>query len=215
MHFDYDFIYDNSVKLLVSLILGALIGAEREYKGRNIGFRTIILITLGSTLFTILSYILGNNNDPARIASNIVTGVGFLGAGAIFRDGASVRGVTTASIIWISAAIGMACGIGQYEFAVLVTATVLLILLGFAGVQKFIDRYNKEMVYKITIRNNLELKSEIEKNIKDFKLRFQWLTQTKTESDLIIVYEISGAENNHDMLINYLTLSEDVKNFDV
>jgi len=215
LHFDYDFIYDNSVKLLVSLILGALIGAEREYKGRNIGFRTIILITLGSTLFTILSYILGNNNDPARIASNIVTGVGFLGAGAIFRDGASVRGVTTASIIWISAAIGMACGIGQYEFAVLVTATVLLVLLGFAGVQKFIDRYNKEMVYKITIRNNLELKSEIEKNIKDFKLRFQWLTQTKTESDLVIVYEISGAEKNHDMLINYLTLSEDVKNFDV
>lgn len=215
MHFDYDFIYDNSVKLLVSLILGALIGAEREYKGRNIGFRTIILITLGSTLFTILSFILGNNNDPARIASNIVTGVGFLGAGAIFRDGATVRGVTTASIIWISAAIGMACGIAQYEFAVLVTATVLLILLGFAGVQKFIDRYNKEMVYKITIRNNLELKSEIEKNIKDFKLRFQWLTQTKTESDLIIVYEISGAENNHEMLINYLTLSEDVKSFDV
>lgn len=215
MHFDYDFIYDNSVKLLVSLILGALIGAEREYKGRNIGFRTIILITLGSTLFTILSFILGNNNDPARIASNIVTGVGFLGAGAIFRDGATVRGVTTASIIWISAAIGMACGIAQYEFAVLVTATVLLILLGFAGVQKFIDRYNKEMVYKITIRNNLELKSEIEKNIKDFKLRFQWLTQTKTESDLVIVYEISGAENNHEMLINYLTLSEDVKSFDV
>ena len=75
------------------------------------------------------------------------------------------------------------------------TATVLLILLGFAGVQKFIDRYNKEMVYKITIRNNLELKSEIEKNIKDFRLRFQWLTQTKTDYDLVIVYEISGAEN--------------------
>ena len=97
MKFDYDFIFDNSVKLIVSLVLGALIGAEREYKGRNIGFRTIILITLGSTLFTILSFILGKDTDPARIASNIVTGVGFLGAGAIFRDGASVRGMTTAS----------------------------------------------------------------------------------------------------------------------
>lgn len=215
MHFDYQFIYENSIKLLVSLVLGALIGAEREYKGRNIGFRTIILITLGSTLFTILSFILGRETDPARIASNIVTGVGFLGAGAIFRDGATVRGVTTASIIWISAAIGMACGIAQYEFAILTTGTVLLILLGFAGVQKFIDRYNKELVYRITIANNLELKEEVEKNIKHFKLRFVWLTHTKMNEDLIIEYEISGAENNHDMLINYLSLSEDIKNFHV
>lgn len=215
MHFDYEFVYDNSIKLLVSLVLGALIGAEREYKGRNIGFRTIILITLGSTLFTILSFILGSNNDPARIASNIVTGVGFLGAGAIFRDGATVRGVTTASIIWISAAIGMACGIAQYEFAVMVTATVLLILLGFAGVQKFIDRYNKEMVYRITIDNRLEMKDEIEKNIRHFRLRSSWLTQTKMGDELIIEYEISGAENNHEMFINYLSLCEDVKNFHV
>ncbi len=215
MHFDYEFIYTNSIKLLVSLVLGALIGAEREYKGRNIGFRTIILITLGSTLFTILSFILGRDNDPARIASNIVTGVGFLGAGAIFRDGASVRGVTTASIIWISAAIGMACGIAQYEFAVLVTGTVLLILLGFAGVQKFIDRYNQELVYKITIANDLDLKSEIETTIRGFNLRFIWLTHTKLENELIIDYEISGAETNHDKLIRYLTLSSAVKNFHV
>ena len=66
MHFDYEFIYSNSIKLLISLILGALIGAEREYKGRNIGFRTIILITLGSTFFTILSFILGAGTDPTR-----------------------------------------------------------------------------------------------------------------------------------------------------
>jgi uncharacterized membrane protein YhiD involved in acid resistance len=109
----------------------------------------------------------------------------------------------------------MACGIAQYEFAILVTATVLLILLGFAGVQKFIDRYNKEMVYRITICNKLELKEEIEKNIKKFKLRPQWLSHTKMNEELIIEYEISGAENNHDMLINYLTLSEDVINFHV
>ena len=215
MHFDYDFIYDNSIKLLVSLVLGALIGAEREYKGRNIGFRTIILITLGSTLFTILSFIMGKDNDAARIASNIVTGVGFLGAGAIFRDGASVRGVTTASIIWISAAIGMACGIAQYEFAILVTATVLLILLGFAGVQKFIDRYNQEMVYKVTITNNLELKSEIEQTIRAFKLKYTTLSHTKINDELILDYEVSGSETNHERLVRYLTLSTSVKTFHV
>jgi putative Mg2+ transporter-C (MgtC) family protein len=215
MHFDSEFLYTNSIKLLVSLILGAVIGAEREYKGRNIGFRTIILITLGSTFFTILSYIIGENNDPARIASNIVTGIGFLGAGAIFRDGASVRGVTTASIIWISAAIGMACGIGQFEFAVMVTATVLLILLGFAWVQKFIDRYNRELVYRITISNDLVLKSGVEKIITDFNLRWTWLSHTKMNEELVIVYEISGSELNHNRFIDYLTTSEAIKNFNV
>lgn len=215
MHFDYPFFYDTFLKLFVSLLLGASIGAEREYKGRNIGFRTIILITLGSTFFTIISFIIGEKNDPARVASNIVTGIGFLGAGAIFKDGVSVRGVTTASIIWISAAIGMACGIGQYELAIMVTVTVLLILLGFAWVQKFIDKYNKEIVYRITIENDLELKLEIEKNIKSYKLKFIWLNYTKVDKDLIIVYEISGGENNHEMLIHFLSTSEKIKSFSV
>lgn len=215
MKFDYDFIFDNSVKLIVSLVLGALIGAEREYKGRNIGFRTIILITLGSTLFTILSFILGKDTDPARIASNIVTGVGFLGAGAIFRDGASVRGMTTASLIWISAAIGMACGIAQYEFAVLVTFTTLVILLGFTGVQQFIDRYNQEKVYKITIENDLDLKLEIEKKMVSFKLKHQWLRQTKSNDDLVIEYEVRGAEINHEAFINHITTNSAIKHFDI
>jgi len=215
LKFDYDFIFDNSVKLIVSLVLGALIGAEREYKGRNIGFRTIILITLGSTLFTILSFILGKDTDPARIASNIVTGVGFLGAGAIFRDGASVRGMTTASLIWISAAIGMACGIAQYEFAVLVTFTTLVILLGFTGVQQFIDRYNQEKVYKITIENDLDLKLEIEKKMVSFKLKHQWLRQTKSNDDLVIEYEVRGAEINHEAFINHITTNSAIKHFDI
>lgn len=215
MQVDYQFLYDTSLKLFVSLVLGASIGAEREYKGRNIGFRTIILITLGSTFFTIISFIIGEGTDPARVASNIVTGIGFLGAGAIFRDGLSVRGVTTASIIWISAAIGMACGIGQYELAIMVTLTVLLILLGFAWVQQFIDRYNKEMVYHITIVNDLELKLEIENTIRSHRLKFVWLNYSKVDNDLIIAYEISGGEKNHDMLIRFLSNSERIKNFNV
>lgn len=215
MSFEYDFILNNSMKLLVSLVLGAMLGAEREYKGRNIGFRTIILITLGSTLFTILSFILGKDTDPARIASNIVTGVGFLGAGAIFRDGASVRGMTTASLIWISAAIGMACGIGQYEFAIVVTFTTLIILLGFTGVQKFIDRYNQEKVYKITINNDLLIKDAIEKTMRSFKLKPERLKQTKIDNDLQIEYEIRGSQSGHEELINYLTTTSSIKYFDV
>ncbi|MBL7931949.1 MAG: MgtC/SapB family protein [Bacteroidia bacterium] len=215
VHFDYAFLYENSIKLLVSLVLGAVLGAEREYKGRNIGFRTIILITLGSTLFTILSVIIGGGTDPSRVASNIVTGIGFLGAGAIFREGATVRGVTTASIIWVSAAIGMACGLSQYEFAIMVTVTVMIILLGFAGVQKFIDRYNKEIIYNIVIENNPAIRTELEEKIRSHKLKSVWLNFSKIDSDLHIVYEVNGSETNHEAFIQYLCSSEIIKSFRV
>ena len=105
---------DELIKLLVALFAGAIIGAEREYKSKAAGFRTVILITVGSTLFTMISNYISNDG---RVASNIVTGIGFLGAGAIFREGMNVKGLTTATTIWISAAIGMAIGIGRYEFA--------------------------------------------------------------------------------------------------
>ncbi len=211
---DYDFIIANSVKLLVSTLLGALIGAEREYKGRNIGFRTIILITLGSTLFTILSTIAGDS-DPARIAANIVTGVGFLGAGAIFREGATVKGMTTASLIWISAAIGMACGFGQYEFALLVTGTVLFVLLGFASVQKTIDRYSQERVYKISISKNPDLQKEVEDKIKSLKLKGYAIKFNKLEDKMQIEYEVRGSEAGHKQLIQYLSGEQFIQHFEV
>jgi putative Mg2+ transporter-C (MgtC) family protein len=215
MSLDYPFFQETSLKLFVSLVLGASIGAEREYKGRNIGFRTIILVTLGSTFFTIISFIIGEKSDPSRVASNIVTGIGFLGAGAIFRDGLNVKGVTTASIIWIGAAIGMACGIGQFELAITVTLIVLMILLGFAWVQQFIDRYNKELIYRITIPNDLDLKARIETDIYGLHLRFIRVSHTKVDDNLIIIYEISGREKNHNLLIDYLSVNGEVKSFNV
>lgn len=215
MSLDYPFFQETSLKLFVSLVLGASIGAEREYKGRNIGFRTIILVTLGSTFFTIISFIIGEKSDPSRVASNIVTGIGFLGAGAIFRDGLNVKGVTTASIIWIGAAIGMACGIGQFELAITVTLIVLMILLGFAWVQQFIDRYNKELIYRITIPNDLDLKARIETDIYGLHLRFIRVSHTKVDDNLIIIYEISGREKNHNLLIDHLSVNGDVKSFNV
>jgi putative Mg2+ transporter-C (MgtC) family protein len=201
MAYDYTFILDTSIKLLVSMLLGAIIGAEREYKGRNIGFRTIILITLGSTFFTILSLIIGGTSDAARIASNIITGVGFLGAGAIFRDGMSVKGVTTASLIWISAAIGMACGIGQYEIAIMVTVSVMLILIGFTGVQRFIDQYNRELEYTLTLPNEHLFVNELEQLIKNHRLRFERTGISKHDNTITLQYEIKGAQAQHQAFI--------------
>jgi putative Mg2+ transporter-C (MgtC) family protein len=114
---------DFAVRLAVAAAMGGVIGIEREMRGQAAGLRTHIIVSVGACLFTLVSAfgfegISGAHNlahaEPTRIASNIVTGVGFLGAGAILREGLSVHGLTTAASLWVVAAIGMAVGLGMY-----------------------------------------------------------------------------------------------------
>jgi putative Mg2+ transporter-C (MgtC) family protein len=106
------------IKVAIAFIAGALLGIEREYRSEPAGFTTMILICVGSTVFTILSASFVDNGD--RIASNIISGVGFLGAGVIFKEGLTVRGITSAATIWMAAAIGMSIGLGFYAMAALI-----------------------------------------------------------------------------------------------
>src|ERR1700759_2252818 len=101
---------DIVIKLALAVIVGGLIGAEREYRSKSAGFRTLTLICLGATIFTIFSQYIGGLGNPDRIASNIVTGIGFVGAGVIFKGDSTskVNGITTAAMIWVTAALGMA-----------------------------------------------------------------------------------------------------------
>lgn len=121
------------VAMIVSIICGGIIGFEREYRSKSAGFRTIILISLGSTIFTIVS-VHGIGADD-RISANIITGIGFIGAGVIFKDRISVRGLTTAAVIWTSAAIGMTAGIGYHALAFALTLTTLAVLLMVTSVE--------------------------------------------------------------------------------
>ena len=126
------------VRVAVAAALGGAVGLERELREREAGFRTHMLVSVGSALFTLVSaygfheFLVGGGNviraDPTRIAAQIVTGIGFLGAGAIIRQGFSVRGLTTAATLWVVAAIGMASGAGYYSAAVITTALVLISL---------------------------------------------------------------------------------------
>src|SRR5690242_6798546 len=125
------------IKILLSLLIGSMIGAEREFRNKSAGFRTIILITLGSTLFTILSYRMGAHTAPERIASNIVVGIGFLGAGVIFKNDDRISGLTTASAIWLAAALGMCIGNGYYTLSILITVLALFVLYGFTLMEKY------------------------------------------------------------------------------
>ena len=134
-------VFGMTAVMLLSVLVGALIGFEREAHGHPAGIRTHILVCLGSTLITLVSANMGNGSND-RIAAQIVTGVGFLGAGAIIRDGATVRGLTTAASIWVTAAIGIALGTSPWfgQIAFISAGIVLVTLWGLTRIEHWVDR---------------------------------------------------------------------------
>jgi putative Mg2+ transporter-C (MgtC) family protein len=121
--------------------LGAAVGLEREYRRKPAGLRTNILIALGSAMFTIISIQLGYaGGTPDRIAAQVVTGMGFLGGGAILRSGNSIHGMTTAATIWVNAAIGMAAGAGEFALAAVVAVITLVVLAVLPPIEAYFER---------------------------------------------------------------------------
>ena len=117
-----------ALRLLLAAALGGLVGLERELSGKPAGYRTLMLVSVGSCLFTILSDTFGSSSDPSRIAAGVVVGVGFLGGGTIWRAEGMVAGLTTAAALWAAAAIGLAVGGGEYVIASVATGIVLVAL---------------------------------------------------------------------------------------
>ena len=133
---------DVALRLLLAAGLGAAIGIERELRRKPAGLRTNILIALGAALFTIISLSLapgGGSSD--RIAAQIVTGIGFLGGGAILRHRDSVHGLTTAATIWVNAAVGMAAGTGQFRVAIAATVLTLGVLVVLGPIERHFERH--------------------------------------------------------------------------
>jgi putative Mg2+ transporter-C (MgtC) family protein len=133
---------------LVAILLGVLLGAEREFHGHPAGVRTMALIAAGACMFTAIGLDpeFGNRVDPTRIAAQIVTGVGFLGAGAILRQGLDVKGLTSAASIWVVAAIGMAVGFNLYLTAVATTLLVLVTLIAIRPLEERLFRRSKAIL---------------------------------------------------------------------
>jgi putative Mg2+ transporter-C (MgtC) family protein len=136
---DISIYFEEAAQVSFAFVIGAVIGIEREFRSKPAGFRIMILICVGSCLYTILSKE-ANTTSNDRIASNIVTGIGFIGAGVIFKEGITVNGLTTAALIWITAALGMAIGYHNYPLAVVVSIMVVIVLFVLEPVQRFINK---------------------------------------------------------------------------
>ncbi|WP_421941732.1 MgtC/SapB family protein [Pedobacter sp.] len=201
-------------KFLLATLLCGLIGAEREYRSKSAGLKTMMMIGLGSTLFTILSIRIGVTSHD-RIASNIVTGIGFLGAGVIFKEENRVKGLTTACIIWIVAAIGMAVGSGYYEQAIGVTAVVLLALIVFPFLEEIGDRRFTKRVYRIVKKQHkhgdLESYEEVfrENKLKPQRGKHQLVNEIITGN-----WVATGTPKNHKKFVERMLKDDDIIEFD-
>lgn len=212
-----DFLKDHSIQnelvlIFISVILGLFIGAEREYRNKSAGLRTFILVCFGSCLFTILSIKIGIK-DPDRLAANIITGIGFLGAGVIFKGDNKIDGITTATTIWATASIGMAVGSGYVYLSLTGTVLVLLILSSLTYLQNFIDNNHKIREYKIVLTNLEDLKY-FESMFKKHHLTFFVVRQKFTQDSIITTWMLTGKHKNHDHFIDQLQHDDKIKAYE-
>lgn len=200
---------ETAIKLILSFFIGAIIGAEREYNTKTAGLRTMIMIALGSTIFTEISIVMGVN-APERIASNIVTGIGFLGAGVIFKDGLSISGITTATTIWITAALGMAVGAGEYFLSVAGTVVVLIVLSVFEFFTNRISQWHQERSYKVTVSRYSDFEKNMIAHVDELRLGFKKEREMKIEQNTVIIFNLRGSEKRLDAFNSFLKGSDQV-----
>lgn len=206
-----DFAQEDLIRLGVSLVIGGLIGAEREYHGKSAGLRTMIMICVGSALFTMVSGRVGGSGD--RIAANIVNGIGFLGAGIIFRENNRVKGLTTAATVWAVSALGMCVGAGHYDIALVGFVFILGSLLLLVNLANGIHKLNQTRDYKIVTAFHNQTLKQYEDLFEEFSLKSTRNQQQRIGTEIIGNWRVSGSEQNHEKCIKRLLRDPEVKEF--
>jgi putative Mg2+ transporter-C (MgtC) family protein len=209
-----DALTENLIKLGMAVLIGGILGAEREFRDKAAGFRTLILITVGSTLFTIFSLTMDPGFTQTRIAANIVTGIGFLGAGAIIREHGRVGGLTTAATIWLSAALGMGIGAGELTFVIASTLAVTIVLLIFPSLELWIDHIRESRSYRIVVStSNVEKVDKIHEALGTCELKVFEHHQSKIGTTIVGTWHTIGSPKNHEKFVNTLLKDKDIEEF--
>lgn len=195
------------LKIVVAILIGGVIGLERELYGKSAGLRTITLIAVGATLFTIISNKFGDD----RIAAGIITGVGFLGGGVILFTEGKLKGLTTAASIWMAAALGMAIGRGEYILSVTVTAVVMIVLVLFTRLDHWIEWVGLESrIYQVTYGDRLSKHAELDQLFHESGLRIRSFKRIRQDGQLTSIWETEGHVRQHEALTEKLLEDKEI-----
>ena len=191
------------LQLGLATLLGGAIGLERELGGKPAGLRTNILICLGSVLYTHVSIAMmgANSPDPTRVAGQIVTGVGFIGAGTILHARGAIVGLTSAATIWVVAAIGVALGSGYYLEGVGTTLIVLAVLAGLGRVEKLVERQSMRRTITVHARPGPTVLEDLESLVRRAGLEVSGVASREENVDLVIDFDIRGSKRLHDQVM--------------
>lgn len=210
---EYELLFEFVIKIGLSVLLGSLIGIEREKSQHPAGLRTMILVCLGSTLFMFVPYYVINdtflgsnvNLDITRVAAGVITGIGFLGAGVIFKAGANVHGLTTAASIWIASSVGLLVAIGFYMLAIIATIVIVMVLHFFHTIERDYFKYDLYSTLKIKIRYGRKVKQRIEQVLRRSEILISLNDFSKTDDGLLLVYTTQLPRNlKKDLVTNKL-----------
>lgn len=188
------------IRLLLAAFWGALIGAEREYSGKAAGLRTTIMISVGACFFTLMSEWIGGAGNPDRIASNIVTGLGFLCAGVIFRSDNHITGITTAATIWSVAAVSMGVGAGYYFASACAALMILSILTVLTFLQDKIDFINEHKLLRITFKRSEDGHAICKELFSTYGVKSKLMTQRRNLDHVILEWQIHGSKSSIEAL---------------
>jgi len=205
---------DIILKILLAAMLGGIIGMERELSHKEAGLRTNILIAIGSTLITILSCkiaALSQTADPARLTAQIVSGIGFLGAGAIIQARFAVHGLTTAATIWTVAAIGIAVGSGFYLVAFLVAIFVVMVLTVFKFLLAYLEKQKQIYVYLITTDEKASLLVDIRQVLTELNIHYSSARLNRKDGNYEFEILFNTSENKNRDFIEKVMLLKGVK----
>lgn len=206
--------YEILVRFLLAGLWGGLVGAEREYRSKSAGFRTMIMISVGACFFTMMSTSIGEPNNMDRIASNIVTGIGFLGAGVIFRGENRINGITTAATIWSVAAVGMGIGAGYYFAAACASVLILVVLAVLPYCEEWIDRLHQSREYTLQCPYSEESIQKYENCFRRHGLGCKVVNQSRSGDELTTTWQASGRSKSHDNFIREIRADKLVTRFD-
>ena len=202
----------SAIAILLTVILTGLVGFEREKRGRSAGLRTHLLVGVGSCVIMIISIygfpaVFGEHRDVARLAAGVLTGVGFLGAGAIIHDHGSIKGLTTAGTIWLVMAIGLACGSYNFLLAFLVTFVVMIVLTAFRKIESRVTKNSP--IFLLTTKKDVPAMSIILEYAKDNKLIVSDVTTELVDEKMVqLVFKVTSSANAD---IEVSKVEEDIK----